>query len=144
MGDPAAGIHYRRGPPFDVKRAAVLAVVDGAPLESPAFLERLPQAPGNASVSLLALQDSRRPADDFVALPAGHLAEGRIDVDDFGMIEIRGSDDHGIVAGFQCGFGQAPVVGVAGNMGRGVVGGNAVHDRSTRLLGSRRAGSPIG
>src|SRR4029453_2555107 len=80
MRHGAALVLHRPDAPFEVKLRAILTVIDRLSVEDFSRLAILTQTGEDGAVGLRALQDARRLADHFFGLVAGHLREGRVDV----------------------------------------------------------------
>src|SRR5262249_56188468 len=76
----AALVAHRTGGPFEINFRPILAVINRLAVEDHARRAIIVQPGEHGAVGLGTLQDARRLADYFFGRVAGHLREGRVDV----------------------------------------------------------------
>ena len=91
----AALVAHRPGGPFEMKFRAILAVIDRLAVEDLARRAILTQLVEHGAIGLGTFQDARRFADYFFRRVAGHLREGRVDVNNpwAWRVELRRHND---------------------------------------------------
>src|SRR5215510_13212948 len=94
MRHGAALVMHRPDAPFEAKLRAVLTVIDHLSMKDFSRLAIFTQTVEDGAVGLRALQDARRLADHFFGRVAGHLREGRVDVNNLWSrpVELRRRD----------------------------------------------------
>src|SRR5262245_48476353 len=91
----AALVAHRPGGPFEMKFRTILAVIDRLAVEDLAPRAILAQQAEYGAVGFRPLQDVRRFANYFFGRVAGHLREGRVDVNNLRAwrVELRRHND---------------------------------------------------